>query len=132
MCIYIYIYIYTHMFLLRGVAVAHPPPGLLQDSGLQCGLQGVGVAGRRSRRPPDRRPPGPERARRATTAVDEAAERICYRGFYSVCDHGKRRIAKRYNFRCILFLPSLSKKLHPKIVLFSKHNSLYNFTTQTK
>ena len=40
-------------------------------------------------------------------------------GFYFVCDHGKHRNAKLYNFWCNLLLGG-ETKVTPKIVLFSK------------
>ena len=56
-----------------------------------------------------------------------------YGGFYFVCDHGKYRKAKRYNFGCNrLFVPPLPvPKVTPKIVPFSNSNSLYDFMTRT-
>ena len=56
-----------------------------------------------------------------------------YGSFYFVCDHGKHRNAKRYNFGCNLFvLPSLFQKLHPKSYCLAKETSVYNFITRTK
>ena len=49
------------------------------------------------------------------------------------CGRGERRRAKRYKCGCnLLFLPSLSQKLHPELYRLAKQNSLHNFITQTK
>ena len=50
-----------------------------------------------------------------------------YGGFCFVCDHGKHRNAKQYNFECI-FSPLLPvPKVSPKIVSFSKTNLIIQF-----
>ena len=55
-----------------------------------------------------------------------------YGSFYFACDHSKLRNTKRHNCGCnvVLFLPSLSQKLHPNSYNLANKTSVYNVITQ--
>ena len=54
-----------------------------------------------------------------------------YTHIWPVCDHGKHRNDKRYNFECNC-LVGAKQNLHPKPYRLAKQNSLCNVIARTK